>query len=339
MAGGSAKAVYAAIVANSVVTVAKFAAFFATGSGAMLSEGIHSAADVGNQSLLASGIKKSQQAPDDEHPYGYTREQFLWALISAVGIFFLGCGVTMVHGIHTIQDALAGNAHKVENLTVAWVVLVLAFLVEGWSLWVAYKSVKAAADEKGWTLMHYVRKGPDPMGVAVLFEDSAAVFGVALAGGAMGMAHWTDNAVWDGVGSIAIGILMGVLAIFLIQKNRTFLIGRAVDSSVRDRLEGILESDPVVEEVDQMRATVTGAASSEMRAQIDFDGHELARRTLANEDLEGTWEKINDPEQLRAYLEAFGERITDQMALEIDRLETRIQEEVPDMHQVDLEAE
>ena len=153
------------------------------------------------------------------------------------------------------------------------------------------------------------------------------------------MAHWTNNTVWDGAGSIAIGTLMGALAIFLIQKNRTFLIGRTVDGSVRDRLEGVLKSDPVVEEVDQMHATVTGAASSEMRAQIDFDGYELARRTLAKEDLDGTWEAINDPEQLRAYLEAFGERITDQMALEIDRLETRIQEEVPDMHQVDLEAE
>ena len=185
-------------------------------------------------------------------------------MISAVGIFFLGCGVTVVHGIHTIQDALAGNAHAVENLTVAWVVLVLAFVVEGWSLWVAFKAVKAAAAEQNWTLMDYVRKGPDPMGVAVLFEDSAAVIGVVIAGAAMGMAHWTGNAIWDGAGSIAIGLLMGVLAIFLIQKNRTFLIGKAVDVSVSDRLEKVLESDPVVEEVDQMRATVTGAASAEI---------------------------------------------------------------------------
>ena len=339
MAGGSAKAVYGAIVANSIVTVAKLGAFAVTGSGAMLSEGIHSAADVGNQSLLALGIKKSKQAPDDEHPYGYTREQFLWALISAVGIFFLGCGVTVVHGIHTIQDALAGEAHAVENMTVAWVVLVLAFVVEGWSLWVAFKAVRTAARAREWTLMEYVRKGPDPMGIAVLFEDSAAVIGVVIAGGAMGMAHWTGNAIWDGAGSIAIGLLMGALAIFLIQKNRTFLIGRAVDSSVSERLEKVLESDPVVEEVDQLRATVTGAASAEMRALIDFDGQELARRTMADEDLDGTWEEINDPEQLRVYLELFGERITQQMAVEIDRLEKRIEKEVPGMRRIDLEAE
>lgn len=339
MAGGSAKAVYAAIAANSVVTIAKFAAFFVTGSGAMLSEGIHSAADVGNQSLLALGIKKSQQAPDDEHPYGYTREQFTWALISAVGIFFLGCGVTVVHGIHSIQDAMAGNAHEVESLTVAWVVLVLAFLVEGWSLVVAIKAVKASADEMGWSLKDYLLKGPDPMGVAVVFEDSAAVFGVVLAGAAMGLAHLTHNPVWDGVGSIAIGLLMGALAIFLIQKNRTFLIGKSVDESVSERLEQVLESDPVVEEIDELKATVTGAASAELRAQIDFDGEELARRTLAEEDLDGTWEEINDPEELRAYLVLFGERLTQQMAVEIDRLERRIADEVPGMSQVDLEAE
>ncbi|MED5374531.1 MAG: cation diffusion facilitator family transporter [Myxococcota bacterium] len=339
MASGSTKAVYSAIAANTVVTIAKFAAFFVTGSGAMLSEGIHSAADVGNQSLLALGIARSKKAPDDEHPYGYTKEQFLWALISAVGIFFLGCGVTVVHGIHTIQDALAGHAHEQESLLVAWIVLVLAFVVEGWSLIVAVIEVRKAAQKAQMTLGGYLMRGPDPMGVAVVFEDSAAVFGVLLAAAAMGMSAWTHNAVWDGAGSIAIGLLMGALAIFLIQKNRNFLIGQSVDPKVKENLENILNSDPVIEEVDELRATVTGAASAELRAQIDFDGRVLAQRALVGEDLKATLKTLDSPAALQVYLHEFGERVAQQLAVEVDRIESRLEKEVPGMRQVDLEAE
>lgn len=334
MAGGSKKAVYSAIIANSVVTVAKLVAFFITGSGAMLSEAIHSAADVANQSLLALGIKRSQKEPDEEHPYGYTRAQFTWALISAVGIFFLGCGVTLVHGIHSVQDP-----HLTEKPLAAYIVLGIAFVVEGWSLLVAFKAVKQTAADAEMTLRQYIVGGPDPMGVAVLVEDAAAVFGVCLAAIGLALGQITQNGVWDGVASIAIAILLGLLAIFLIQKNRVYLLSKAVDSNTRDKVEQVLNDDDAVEKIEELKAVVTGAGSAELRAKIDFDGRVVARHALAEVDLDALHAELKTPDALRTYLEQFGETMATQMAKEIDRLEDQISEAVPSMTDIDLEAE
>ena len=163
MATGSAKAVYAAIGANSVITVTKLTAFAFTGSGTMFSEGIHSLADVINQTLLALGIKKAQKAPDADHPYGYGRDAFVWSLISAVGIFFLGCGFTLYHGVHSL---LHPDSVAITDIQIAVGVLIFSFVLEAWTLWVAYKAVKESADDLNMSFGQYLKEGPDPMAVA-----------------------------------------------------------------------------------------------------------------------------------------------------------------------------
>ena len=334
MAGGSTRAVYAAIAGNSLVMVAKFGAFALTGSGAMLSEGIHSFADVGNQCLLAVGISRSQKIADEDHPYGYAREQFIWALISAVGIFFLGCGVTVYHGIHTLL-----HPEPLQAMSTALWVLLFAFVVEGWTFMVAWRAVSAAAKESGMSMRQYTFKGPDPMGVAVLLEDGAAVFGVSIAAAAIGMIQVTGDPRWDGYASIAIGVLLGAIAVFLIFKNREALIGQSIDASKRDRVLELLESDPVVETVRDIKATVIGPDKLRFKAEIEFDGKAVARRHLDEVALDALFASLSSREDLERVLVDYGDFVVDWLGDEIDRIEGSIRQAVPEVQHVDLEAD
>ena len=205
MASGSAKAVYAAIGANSVITVTKLGAFFFTGSGAMLSEGIHSAADVMNQTLLAWASSSLRRKPPRTYPTATAATPSSGAMISSVGIFFLGCGFTLYHGVHSL---LHPESVQLNDIQIAVGVLIFSFVLEMWTLWVAYKAVKTSADALNMTFGEYLKEGPDPMAVAVLLEDAAAVTGVMLAGASIGLFILTGNPIWDAIGSIIIAILL-----------------------------------------------------------------------------------------------------------------------------------
>ncbi len=334
MASGSKLAVYSAIVANSIVMCAKFGAFAVTGSGSMLSEGIHSMADVGNQTLLAFGIHSATKLADEDHPYGYGREQFIWAMISAVGIFFLGCGVTAYHGVQQLM-----HPHPVEDVSMALGVLAFAFVIEGITLVIAVRAVAGAAVDAKLSFWKYMKDGPDPMGVAVVLEDGAAVLGVVLAAVAIGLAHWTHNPIFDALGTLTISALMGALAVFLVRKNRTLLLGKSVLPAQRDAILDVLQSDSVVETVDDIKATIVGAGTMRFKAEIDFNGREVTRHWLADRDVSAMRAQIHDDQQFETFLEGFGEHIIDQLAVEVDRLEKRILEAAPEVKHVDLEAD
>lgn len=335
MASGSTKAVYTAIVANSIITVTKMVAFTYTGSGAMLSEGIHSFADVMNQVLLAFGIHKSKQEPDAEHPYGYGRDAFVWAMISAVGIFFLGCGVTIYHGISSLL-----HPHIVSEIGIAIGVLVFSFFLEGYTLWVAYVAVKKSAQKLGMSFRQYMKEGPDPMGVAVLLEDAAAVIGVVIAMIAIGLVKVTGNPMFDALGSISIGILLGFAAVFLVVKNRSSLLGRTISASERKRVVDILVADPIVGGVHDVKTTVMSMDTFRFKAEVNFDGAEVARRWLADQDLDAIHTTVSrSPDELHRYLVTYGEHMVEALGDEIDRLEEKIRAVVPEAKHVDLEAD
>jgi len=335
MASGSAKAVYAAIGANSVITVTKLTAFAYTGSGAMLSEGIHSAADVLNQTLLALGIKKAKKGADEDHPYGYGRDAFVWAMISAVGIFFLGCGFTLYHGIHSLMHPEAP-----EKIHIAAGVLLFSFVLEMWTLWVAYKAVKQSAEELNISFSQYLKEGPDPMAVAVLLEDAAAVTGVMLAGASIGLYVITGNPIWDAIGSIIIALLLGAVAIFLVVKNRKALLGQTVAPNQQADVMNVLASDPAVESVHDVKATVMSADSFRFKAEVDFDGRAIAASWLASQDIQSLYaEASTDAAAFESFLVQFGEQMTDALGEEIDRLEQAIQKAVPAAKHVDLESD
>ena len=167
MAGkGSESTVISALIGNSTIAVLKFAAWFVSGSGAMLSEAIHTLADVGNQALLLVGLRQAKKAPDEKHPFGYGQAAFFWALVSAIGIFFMGCGVTVYHGISTL-------VHPPEQLEVGWLTwgtLALSFVIDGWVFLVALKSLwRGRPHGMAWTL--YIQRIKDPMLTALkIFE-------------------------------------------------------------------------------------------------------------------------------------------------------------------------
>ncbi|RME27110.1 MAG: cation diffusion facilitator family transporter [Deltaproteobacteria bacterium] len=328
----SKAAVHTAIAGNALVMLAKFAAFAATGSGAMLSEGIHSAADVMNQGLLAVGIRMSERDPDPDHPYGFGRARFAWALVSAVGIFFLGAGVTLYHGIHSLL-----HPDEVEGGGWALATLAVALVVEGGTLVVATRAVRHQAREAGMTLWRYTREGPDPMGVAVLLEDGAAVIGVLVAAIAVGLTMATGSPVWDALGSIIIGVLLGAVAVFLVRKNMDYLLGRAVRPELQQQVLAVLQQQPSVESVHDVKATVIGPDHIRFKAEVEFDGEELARRWLAEHDVDALHAALATPDDLRAFLVEYGEHIVERLGDEIDRIEEEIRQQVPDAQHVDLE--
>jgi zinc transporter 9 len=335
MAHGSTQAVYIAIAANTVVMVAKFGAFAVTGSAAMLSEGIHSVADVGNQALLALGIKRSEKGPTEAHPYGYTRERFIWALISAVGIFFLGCGVTLYHGITSLLHP--HEALTADQLPVLMGVSLFALVVEGGSLMVAFRVVRK--DARGVPLLKHLRESSDPLGAAVLLEDAAAVLGVITATICVGLSVATQNPVWDSVGSILIGLMLGGIAIVLVNRNRELLLGESPRKEIVDKVRAILDAQPEVDAVLDVKAVVLGSGRLRFKAEIDFDGRELARQKIDTMDLEATLASLTDTAALNTFLLDFGDDMVESVGDAVDRIEARATEAVPELAHVDLEAD
>ncbi|MBA0747919.1 hypothetical protein Gogos_004783 [Gossypium gossypioides] len=200
------RAVTTALWCNFLVFSLKFGVWLATSSHVMLAEMVHSLADFANQALLAYGLSSSRRAPDALHPYGYSKERFVWSLISAVGIFCLGSGATIVHGVQNLWIA-----HPPDNIEYAALVIGGSFIIEGASLVVAIQAVKKGAATEGMKVKDYVWRGHDPTSVAVMTEDGAAVTGLAIAAASLVAVKTTGNAMYDPIGSIIVGNLLGMV--------------------------------------------------------------------------------------------------------------------------------
>ncbi len=330
MATGSKTAVGAAIAGNSLVAASKIVAFFVTGSGAMLSEGIHSVADTLNQVLLMIGIVRSDRDPDPKFRYGYAAERYVWALISAVGIFFLGCGVTLYHGVQSLL-----HPHPLESIGVAVGVLALSFVIEAFVLFIAYRGLRRAAG--GRPFVRYVLDEADPSAVAVLFEDSAACLGVVIAFVCIMLAHVTGDPRWDALGSISIGLLLGVLAIWLIARNHQLLVGPGIPEHELAQIRTILTESPIIEEVVDLRTRVLGTEEYRVKADVVFDGAVMSRKL--DPILRGAWDRLDTFEQFRAFAHSYADQVTDLLGDEIDELERQICAAVPKAKFLDIEAD
>jgi zinc transporter 9 len=334
MAKGSSVAVYSAIIGNFLVMICKFGAFFMSGSSAMLSAGIHSFADVANQSLLALGIHKSKKKADVNHPYGFSREQFVWALISATGIFFVGCGVTVYHGIHTIL-----NPHPIHNYTINFIVLFISFILESIVLAIALKHSLSEAKRKNLKLMAYFSRNSDPMAMAVVLEDSAALLGIVIAGVGITLSYYTNNFIWDGVATLIIGVLLGFVALALIAKTKGLLLGKAVHQSDYKKTLSLLKSDKIINKVYDVKSVIIGTDSVRFKAEIDFDGKELTKKFLKSKcDVKADFNNIDNESDFEEYLVNFGDKIIDKVGKEINRIEEKIQKDNPDIKHIDLET-
>jgi cation diffusion facilitator family transporter len=206
--------------ANIIVGVAKLAAGLLTGSSAMLAEAAHSAADTLNQGFLLTSLRQAERPADERHPFGYGQERYFWSLLAAFGIFIAGGGFSIFEGLMSLS-------RPASDPTIAYIVLAIAFIAEGTSLIRAYRQVHGEAKSEHAELLDHVQRSPDTTVKATLFEDTAAVVGLVLAGGGLALQEITGSAVWDGGASIAIGVLLIAVAVKLGADSKSLLIGRA----------------------------------------------------------------------------------------------------------------
>ncbi|MEP3427632.1 MAG: cation diffusion facilitator family transporter [Roseibium sp.] len=264
MAGhGSKKVIYAALVGNSLISVTKFAAATYTGSSAMLSEGIHSLVDTGNQGLLLYGLKKSKQPADKRHPFGYGAELYFWSFVVAILIFAVGAGVSIYEGIQKVI-----HPHPISDPIIAYVVLGLAMIFEAWAWLVAYKEFNKVRGKK--SILSAVRDSKDPTVFTVLFEDSAAMLGLIVAFlGLLGVQYL--GLPWlDGAASITIGVILAATAALLAYETKGLLIGEGASPEVLAKIESIIEASPAISNLNEIRTLHRGPQDILLALSVDF---------------------------------------------------------------------
>jgi len=218
----STRTLVIALVANLGIAAAKFVAAAITGSSAMLTEGVHSMVDSTNQLLLMWGRRAAKQPPDEFHPFGYGRELYFWSFVVAVLVFSLGAGVSIYEGIIHIADP-----EEAVSPLIAYLVLVIAFFLEGWSTLEAFREFKAAKGALGW--FQAIRQSKDPAAFIVLLENGAAMAGIVTAAIGLMLSQLTGDPFFDGAASVVIGIILGVTAMLLAYESKGLLIGEAAD--------------------------------------------------------------------------------------------------------------
>ena len=294
----SRKVIYAAIVANLGIATAKFIVAALTGSAAMLAEGIHSAVDTGNELLLLVGEKISARKPDARHPFGYGKAVYFWALIVALSVFSLGGGLSIYHGIHSLQAP--------EPLTDPfwnYVVLGVAFLFEGYS-WNVSRRALNSNRRPGATLWQTVRASKDASVFTVFIEDSAALLGLIVAGAGIFLGHLLDNPYIDPAASIVIGLLLVGAAFTLARETGALLVGESVGIEQTGKLKEIFRADPAIETVGQLMTMQLGPDDVLLTAAVRFKrGMRIDEVDVAIARLERAVRDF-DPEVKRVYFEA-----------------------------------
>ena len=293
----SKKVIYAALAGNALISVTKFIAAFSSGSSAMLSEGIHSLVDTGNQVLLLYGLKKAEQPADEQFPFGHGKEIYFWSFVVAILIFAVGAGVSIYEGIrHILAPTPMGDP------TLSFYVLGLALLFEG-AAW--YFALREFTRSKGkWGYIEAVKRGKDPSMFVVLFEDSAAMLGLMVAFIGIAIAHYTGNPIYDGIASVVIGLILGGTAIWLAYETKSLLIGESANPELVAEIHDIVSEYNAVESVNELLTMHMGPdfvlATLNVDFKDDLNTGEL-EQTIADIDLQI---KQKCPRVKRVFIEA-----------------------------------
>jgi cation diffusion facilitator family transporter len=269
--GESTRTVVIAFAANLLVAIAKSVAAMISGSASMVAEASHSWADTGNQIFLLIATRRSARKPDANRPMGYGREAYVWSLLAAVGLFVVGAAVSIWHGITDLLHEPNGH----EDYLVAYVVLGIAFVFEGSSLIQATRQLSGEAQQLGRDLLEYALDTSDPTTRAVFAEDSAALIGLAIALGGVGLHQLTGNAAWDAIGSILVGVLLAVVAVILIDRNRRFLTGEPGSPKLHEAAVTRLEQMDDVASVRFLRMEYIGPKQIFLVASVDLVGDDV----------------------------------------------------------------
>mgnify|MGYP001561014977 CR=1 FL=1 len=317
-----------ALVGNIFVVALKFAGFLISGSSALFSETIHSVADTLNQGLLMVGIKRSQKKADEDFSYGFGHERFVWALISACGIFFIGSGVTIYHGIQALIER-----KEVHISQIIFIILIASFIIETFTFWKAWKELS-----KDNTNLKKILEEGDSASLAVLFEDGIAVLGVAIAFISITLTLLTGSYFWDALGSIIVGILLGIVAIILINKNRGLLVGKSIPDEIKERVIEILETDPAVEKVLDFKSSTLDANIYRVKCEVEFNGSALIKEIYKDKFIKNQYKIIKDDYgEFVKFCVDYVDRVPRLMGKKIDVIEEKIKKEIPKIKHIDIE--
>jgi cation diffusion facilitator family transporter len=289
--------VIGALCANLVIALAKFVAAAFSGSSAMLSEGIHSLVDTGNQILLLIGIRRSRRPADASHPLGYGQELYFWSLIVAVLLFGVGGGVSVYEGVHRLSHPVKGG-----SALWSYVVLGVAFVAEGFSWMIAARAL--GQQKRGKSFWQKLHRSKDPSTFIVFGEDSAALLGIVVALAGVFLSQWL-HADWpDAAASIVIGGILCGVAVYLASETKHLLIGEGADREVVLRIREIASQHPGVRNVGQPATMFLGPHEALLTLDIRFDPAltaEALARTIR--DIERNI-RAEHPEMTRIYIEA-----------------------------------
>lgn len=266
MATGSKKVIYAALIGNALIAVTKFMAAAATGSSAMLSEGIHSVVDTGNQGLLLHGLRRAAKPADEKHPFGYGAELYFWAFVVAILIFAIGSGISIYEGVRKVLQP-----HPVTDPFINYIVLALAFIFESVAWWIALKEFRRTKGKLGW--LESVRASKDPSVFTVLFEDTAAMLGLVAAFLGIAGAQYFGIAQLDGIASIVIGVILALTAALLAYETKGLLIGEGAAPEVTETIRNIANAAPVVDRVNEIRTLHRGPNDVLLAISLDFENN------------------------------------------------------------------
>jgi cation diffusion facilitator family transporter len=269
---GSKLPIYTAFAANIAIAVIKLTAAFITGSSAMVSEGIHSLVDSSNEVLLLIGLRKSNKAPDEKRPFGYGKELYFWSFVVALLFFVLGGTVSVYEGIRHLLEP-----EEIKSPEWNYIVLALAFVFDGYSL---YTAVRIFNQQRGSTpFWQAIKVSKDPSSFVVLFEDMADVIGILIAAVGITLSHLLNNPYIDGIASIMIGILLMLVAIFLVKQSRSLLMGESISAEELNKLVTLVQHNEKVCSVDARLSMYLGPEEVILLLKIEFE-NDLPSQTI-----------------------------------------------------------
>lgn len=316
MESHSTRQIVLAFLGNLTVAILKFIVAAISGSAVMFSEGLHSVADTANQLFLLFGIKRAERPADEEHQFGFGKERFFWSLIAAFGILIIGSVLSIQKGVHVIT-----HPEEIKNIYLPLLVIGLSVAIEGYVLITTFGFLNKVRGKKG--LFRYLDDTSETAVVTVFFEDAAAVIGLVVAGLGVTLSYFLHNSLYDGVASIIIGLLLGVIAIFLVNKNKDLLTDQS-HAIINTKVEEIFTSHPAVEKYHDLRTIIFGPHHVVVVSDVEF------KEEFVYEDIE------NDPSIDR---KEYTEHVIKKIGLLTDQLETQIRNVCPEVKEIYLEVE
>ena len=294
---GSKTVIYAALAGNLLIAISKFAAAWFTGSSAMLSEAIHSLVDTGNQGLLLHGMRQAARPASAEHPFGHGLQLYFYSFIVAILIFGLGAGVAIVEGIDKIL-----HPNPLESPLINYAVLAFGLVFEGFSWVVALREFNGSKGRRRW--VDAIRSSKDPTVFTVLFEDTAAMLGLLIAGAGIAAGQFFDMPVMDGVASVIIGVLLALTAGLLAYESQSLLTGEGVQPEVRADLRRLAAAEPGVVRVNELLTMHFGPHDVLVALSLDFEDAQPASSVESTVTRLERRIKTAHPEVTRVFIEA-----------------------------------